>query len=43
MAKDSTAPRGWSDPDTRTAGVIVIGSVLALLVIGVVFRDVNAA
>lgn len=42
MAKDSTAPLGWADPDTRTAAALVIGSVIALVVIATVFRDVNA-
>lgn len=35
--------RGWSDPDTRTAALIVIGCVLLLVVLGRVFHDVNAA
>lgn len=35
------ARSGWADPDTRTAGLIVIGAVGLLAVFGRVFRDVN--
>lgn len=34
---------GWSDPDTRAAGLIVLGCVALLVLVSVVFRDVNAA
>lgn len=36
-----SARRGWADPDTRTAGVIVISAVAVLVVIARIFRDVN--
>lgn len=34
---------GWSDPDTRAAGLIVLGCLALLVTVSVVFRDVNAA
>lgn len=35
--------RGWSDPDTRAAGLLVIGCVVLLVVLARTFHDVNAA
>lgn len=41
MATEDAIRTGWADPDTRTTAALVIGCVALLVVVGVVFRDVN--
>lgn len=35
--------KGWADPDTRAAGLIVLGALVVVVLVGTLFRDVNAA